>query len=211
MSCAKILSLIGKLKLVSEAIAPKGVRPLGRKKATPFGKRVSRRASWTFPVFLMSLKYRFMAILNATGTKIVHGLRALAILFHAVHNRTSWRFPEFIAIKIGLKCLHLGQFFLQSHQLELEIRIRHLRIGYLHSKFAQRQFQIGICSALRLLEKRLNGLDTFSNPARGTPSIPDKLQNATQILEIEIQRFLQCKSLLRDANGRFHKSVSGRI
>ncbi len=156
---------------------------------------LARRA---FPPLGMSLKDRLTFGLNAVGAQIVNWLMWISLLMKAIYDGTGWGLPKLIAFKVGYKSLVLSQFILQRRQLEYEIRIRDLRICYLHSEFAKRRFEIGIASHLRSLEKQFNGVHTFGDFSGGIACGCGDLERATNALEVEFHNFLQLKAQLSD-------------
>lgn len=153
-------------------------------------KRKPRVAGNTLTLVLMPLKYRFTSIFNTIGTQIMHGLIFTSRVAKAIHDCTGWRFPKLVSIKVGLKSVYLCQFILQRRKLEFQIRVRHLRICYLHSQLAQRQFDISICTTLRRLEQRLYGFKTFGDVSSRGSRVSNQFQQATKILELQIHTFL---------------------
>lgn len=168
---------------------------LGRRNAL---KLVTRRAMWTFAIMIMSVKYGMALALYTVGTKVMHWIFALCGLAQAIHNRTGWRFPKFIALEVGFKCLMFCQFFLELLQHGFQFRIRELRICHLRSEFAQSQFDIRISRRLRFLEKRLQG----AHPIGQVPSIgarmPNELNGLTQGVEIEVHEMLQNQKIISE-------------
>lgn len=139
------------------------------------------------------------------------GLVVASRLAQAIHNRTGWRFPKLVAIKVGLKAIQLCELVLKRRKLEFQIRIRHLRVCYLHSQLAQRKFDIGICTTLRGLEKCLDRADSLGQLAGGITGIPDKFQNVTKHIEVEIHNILLFEKAYAAFKGNTEHGHSGAI
>lgn len=163
-----------------------------------FLKRKRRPARWAATIRLMALQYKCLAVFNAVGTQITHGSLPFLALFQAIHDRTGWRFPELVVHHIGLKTLLFAEFIQRSRKLSLKIRIRQLRICYLHSELAQSQFNLGIATRIRFLEKLLYGYNTIDERNCGASELPRRFQSAFNHLEIQSHNLLQIQSDFRE-------------
>lgn len=160
-------------------------------------KREAGSAPRAFPVGSVSLKDRLSFVLNAVGAQKMRGLAVAYFLCQAIHQRTGWRLPKHIAIKIGLECLRVSQRVLQRRKLEFQIRIRDLRLRYLQSELAQGQFDLRISTRLRLLEKTLQRRDAFCDAAGGLPGVAGNRYRIVQGLEVEVHRLLRAEETIR--------------
>jgi len=163
-------------------------------------------ASRALPKPTVPLKDRFTFFLNARRAQIMQGVIVAGRFAQAIHNRTGWRFPKLVAIKLGLKSLALCEILLQRRKLELQVRIRHLRVCYLHSQLAHRKFDLRISRRLRSLEKSFDRFGGFGNFAGGTARVPGKIDNGVQTLEIEFQNLLRLETAFRDRKAKFEHS-----
>lgn len=157
----------------------------------------------TIPVPTVPLKDRFAFFLNARRAQIMQGVIIASYFAHAVHNRTGWRFPEFIAVKLGLKALALCEILLQRRKLELQFRIRHLRICYLYSQLTHRKFDLSVSRRLRALEKSFDRFGGFGNLTCGAARISGDLNRSFHTLEIEVQNLLRAQAAFREQKARF--------
>lgn len=171
-------------------------------------KLISRITCCALTIPAVPLKDRFSFVLNAGRTQVMHGFIAGSRFFQTVHNRTSWCLPQFVAIKLGLKSLLLSERLLECRELELQIRIRHLRICYLHSQIAHRRFDLGISSRLRTLEKSFDRLDCLTNLRGCRSGLPGQIQHGIETIEIEIHAYLQFKRAFLDQQSQLQRSGS---
>lgn len=146
----------------------------------------------------VSLQDRLSFTINACGAKIVKGLSLTAAFSKTIYDRTGWSFAKLITLYVGLKSVRLCQFILKRRKLEFQIRIRELRCCYLHSELAKRSFDLNVCTALRLLEKRLNGLDPFRDFAGGSADLSGDFGRAYQAIEIKVHDLLRLESTLKN-------------
>lgn len=156
----------------------------------------------------MPLKDRLSFVLNAGRAKVMHGFIAGSRFFQTVHNRTGWRLPKFVALKLGLKSLLLCERLLECRELELQIRVRHLRVCYLHSQLAQRRFNLGICRHLRSLEKPFDSLDCLTDLRGCRSGLPGQIQHGIETIEIEIHGYLQFKKAFQERQSQLQRSGS---
>ena len=150
----------------------KQLNPLGPRPSASFWlrRRLNRKpAMRPVPAALLfvlpALKNRYMAALVAHGAHIVRRLSFGAVLFAAIHERTGWRLPRFIAVKLFKFRVKLHQRLLMLGQAYLKRNIRLLRIQYLLLKLDEGGFDINFALDLRKVEKALESGRLVSQPA----------------------------------------------
>lgn len=116
-------------------------------------------------------------------------LRLFFIMFGTIHKRSGWRFPKLVATKVGLQCVQFSQLALKHRELELQLRIRELRLCYLASQLAQCQFDLRVSTCLRTFEKSLHSSYPIRELSCRCTHVPSCINDALEVIEIELHKY----------------------
>ncbi len=158
-------------------------------------ERINRPAVWAHSIRGIALKDSLSFRLNTVGAKVVHQLAFLLFALKPQHDRTGWRFPQFIPFEFCFECLRIKQFLLKRRKPKLQICVRDLCVGRMQSELTQGKLDVSISGRLRLLEKVRYRNDAFGNLSGCGAHFTGRTDRSGQALEIH--QFLRGAQLIR--------------
>lgn len=116
----------------------------------------------------------------------MHGLIGCMRFFQAAHDKTGWRFPALVSLRLLGKLISCNQRHFEVCKLSMQFRIRQLRLLHLLGEFGQGGSHIAIASFLRSLEKPGDGSHAFRNCGRSIGPLGQDVHRLANLVRAEV-------------------------